>query len=198
MWSWSTYQRHRQMDGRTCRQTTCDRKTALCTIVHCAVIKLSIIPMTHVPETGAINWLSFFSGADFCYVYQWYIRPRRSTAINDSAPLQNRVWLTNCLWPATTGLGAHWKFSSGAKSRHLLLLPFAVSVTRYFFSIFPLLRDNSHIKIKLRLKTVIRSLSDSLYGQRIASLSSIATSWDGQLPLPLLDHASGARTHTNC
>jgi len=30
-------QRHRRTDGRTDRQTTCDRKTALCTIVHRAV-----------------------------------------------------------------------------------------------------------------------------------------------------------------
>jgi len=31
------HQRHRQTDGRTDGQTTCDRKTALCTIVHRAV-----------------------------------------------------------------------------------------------------------------------------------------------------------------
>jgi len=32
-------QRHRRTDRQTDRQTTCDRKTALCTIVHRAVIK---------------------------------------------------------------------------------------------------------------------------------------------------------------
>jgi len=31
------HQRHRQMDRRTDRQTTCDRNTALCTKVHRAV-----------------------------------------------------------------------------------------------------------------------------------------------------------------
>jgi len=33
MWSWST----NVTDGWTDRQTTCDRKTALCTVVHHAV-----------------------------------------------------------------------------------------------------------------------------------------------------------------
>jgi len=33
------HQRYRQTDGRTDRQTTCDRNTALCTKVHRAVIK---------------------------------------------------------------------------------------------------------------------------------------------------------------
>jgi len=33
------HQRHRRTDGQTDRQTTCDRKTALCTIVHRAVKK---------------------------------------------------------------------------------------------------------------------------------------------------------------
>ena len=31
------HQRHGQTDERTDGQTTCDRKTTLCTIVHCAV-----------------------------------------------------------------------------------------------------------------------------------------------------------------
>jgi len=31
------HQRHRRTDGRTDRQTTCDRNTALCTKVHRAV-----------------------------------------------------------------------------------------------------------------------------------------------------------------
>jgi len=31
------HQRHRQTDGRTDGQTTCDRKTALCIVVHRAV-----------------------------------------------------------------------------------------------------------------------------------------------------------------
>jgi len=31
------HQRHRQTDGQTDRQTTCDRNTALCTKVHRAV-----------------------------------------------------------------------------------------------------------------------------------------------------------------
>jgi len=31
------HQRHRQTDGQTDGQTTCDSKTALCTIVHHAV-----------------------------------------------------------------------------------------------------------------------------------------------------------------
>jgi len=36
------HQRHRQTDGRTDRQTTCDRNTALCTKVHRAVKKESM------------------------------------------------------------------------------------------------------------------------------------------------------------
>jgi len=34
MWSWSTY----VTDGQTVKQTTCDSKTTLCTVVHRAVI----------------------------------------------------------------------------------------------------------------------------------------------------------------
>jgi len=37
MWSWSTNVTDRRTDGRTDGRTTCDRKTALCTIVHRAV-----------------------------------------------------------------------------------------------------------------------------------------------------------------
>ena len=37
MWSWSTNVTDRQTDRRTDGRTTCDRKTALCTVVHRAV-----------------------------------------------------------------------------------------------------------------------------------------------------------------
>ena len=41
MWSQSTNVTHGRRDGRTDRQTTCDRKTALCTKVHRAVKTIS-------------------------------------------------------------------------------------------------------------------------------------------------------------
>jgi len=47
------HQRHRQTDGRTDGQTTCDRKTALCTVVHRAVKK---------------NYATYFLGNHFLYV----------------------------------------------------------------------------------------------------------------------------------
>ena len=43
------HQRHRQTDRRTDRQTTCDRKTALCTIVHRAVKTVTYIIEIFLP-----------------------------------------------------------------------------------------------------------------------------------------------------
>jgi len=43
MWSQSTNVTDRQTDGRTDRQTTCDRNTALCTKVHRAVKKWQVV-----------------------------------------------------------------------------------------------------------------------------------------------------------
>jgi len=55
MWSWST----NVTDGQTDGQTTCDRKTALCTIVHRAVTKPVCICAACAHSHGRIYWSIF-------------------------------------------------------------------------------------------------------------------------------------------
>ena len=52
MWSWTTTVTDRQTDG----QTTCNSKTALCTLVHCTVIKRAgVVLCVCRKRRGAIN-----------------------------------------------------------------------------------------------------------------------------------------------
>ena len=82
------HQRHRQTDGQTDRQTTCDRKNALCTIVHRAVKTLRLLTYLLMDVAEVDNVGVIFSEFKLLIVYKansnwanWKNLPKRAFKI---------------------------------------------------------------------------------------------------------------------
>ena len=109
------HQRHRQTDRQTDGQTTCDRKTALCTVVHRAVKKTLVHERTYRSKgyhisackggSGDLSTLIFCDTYPFCPSnFQPSLRAITSKIFENTENAHDQLWLKMPLTNFTPGV----------------------------------------------------------------------------------------------